>query len=653
MRRLAAAVFLAWAAGSAAQAPPPAPAPTAQPAPPGSGTAAPPPGTAGAAPPAPSDRVAPLPPPATRAGLRGRWFEFLSALNEDDDAAAQVALTDILKTADRVGIARLSDFSRAALYEARRAERLAKKKRAGVAYDAAIRLDPALLDAHWDRARFFWAGGEQTRAAMELLAGMTALFASHEARRELVSNAVILLGVSWAVALAGLVISLFVRHIRRISHDLQESADRVFGGRGALPLGVAFIGLPLWLSFGPFWLLLYWAAILFAYSERLERIWLALALVVAGLAGPSFEMIADSNVIARSPLVSAAVDLEEKKEEGGSVDLLRRAAQVFPEDPDVWYLLGRYAQRREDYEEAASNYARALKDDPRDFRCMIALGNIHFWQGDLAQASQDYRDALDVRPNSALAYFNLSLAQGDSYLFDQQKESLANARRFSPHEVDRWIESPTLGRVVSLDYSVREAEDKTLEWGRQTKSQVLPGIHQPPTLWEMILSPLCLGPWAALFAGFLLFTLLRRLDVGATDCARCGKPYCSRCREKDAPALYCADCARAFSSRQGPDIARQVALSELARHNQKVRRRERRFLSLFLPGARRISDGQPGSGFLVLLVFFLLLAIAFLTESLFPVRSIPAVPFFPLRMVVAGSLAFLIWLVSNIRTLRS
>jgi tetratricopeptide (TPR) repeat protein len=612
-----------------------------------------PPATASVSETPPADQISPLPPPATRAGLRGRWFEFLSALHDDDFPATRVALTDILKTADRVGISRLSDFSRAALQEARLAQRLAKRERAAVAYDAAIRLDPDLPDARWEQARFSWTGGRKSRALLEEMEGVTALLSSRESRRELFSNAVILLGISWGAALAGLVISLFVRHIRRISHDLQESAEKIFGGRGALPLGVAFLGLPLWLSFGPLWLLLYWAAILFAYSERRERIWLALALVTSSLAAPAFEKIADSNIIARSPLVSAAVELEEKKEEGGSVDLLRRASQVFPEDPDVWYLLGRFAQRREDYEEAAANYARALKADPHNFRCMIALGNIRFWQGDLAQASQDYRDALGMRPNSALANFNLSLAQGDSYLFDQQKESLANARRFSPHEVDRWIESPTLGRVISLEYTVPEAEDRTRQWGRNSKSQVLPGIHQPPSFWEMIASPLCLGPWVVLLAGFLLYHLVRSLGVGASECARCGKPFCPRCKAKDAPALYCQECVRIYFSKQGPDIARQVASSEEAKRSQRLRRRERRILSLFLPGARRITDGQAGSGFLVLFIFFLLVAVSFLTASLFPVRSIPVSPAFPLRAAAAGSLAFLIWLVSNVRTLRS
>lgn len=642
MRRLPSAILVVWSVAAAASVLG-GPADSTLP----STTA-----TTATAPPS-ADQVSPLPPPATRAGLRGRWFEFLSALNEDDFPAAKVALADILKTADRVGISRLSDFSRAALYEAHQAQHLAKRARAGAAFDAAIRLDPFLPDARWDRARFLWTTGERSASVVEALAGASALLASREANREFISDLIILLALGWGATTAALIVSLFVRHIRRISHDLQESAERIFGGRGALPLGVAFLGLPLWLSFGPFWLLLYWSAILFAYAERRERIWLALALVVGGAAAPAFEKIADSNVIARAPLVSAAVDLEEKKEEGGSVDLLRRASQVFPEDPDVWYLLGRFAQRREDYEEATSNYARALKDDPRNFRCVIALGNIHFWQGDLAQASQDYRDALALQPGSALAYFNLSLSQGDSYLFDEQRESLSRARSLSPREVDRWIESPTLGRVVSLDYGVREAEERTRQWGRQSKSQVLPGIHEPPTAWEMISSPLCVGPWAALLAGFLLFHVLRHFGVGASECARCGKPFCPRCKAKDAPPLYCQDCVRLLFSKQGPDIARQMALSEEARRHQRLRRRERRILSLFLPGARRITEGQPGYGVLALFAFFLLLAVAFFAGSLFPVRSIPEAPSFPLRQVVAASLAFLIWLVSNIRTLRS
>jgi tetratricopeptide (TPR) repeat protein len=597
--------------------------------------------------------VSPLPPPATRAGLRGRWFEFLSALSEDDFSSAQIALADLLKTAERVGISRLSDFSRAALYEARRAEHLAKWDRATAAFDAAVRLDPDLFDARWERVRFFLSRHQNSQAVIEAANAVSALVVTHESRRELVSNTVILAGVAWALASMALVICLLVRHIRRILHDVRETAERVFGGKGAIALAVVFLGLPLWLSFGPFWLFLYWAVLLFVYGEPKERGWLAIALAVGGLIGPVFEEIADLNVIARSPLVSAAVDLAERKEEGGSVDLLHRAAAVFPEDPDVWYLLGRFAQRREDYEEASEDYARALKVNPQNFRCMIARGNIHFWEGDLGQAIQDYRDALQVRPQSALAYFNLSLAQGDAYLFDQQRQSLASARALAPREVDRWIESPTLGRVVSLDYSVREAVERTRRWGRQSKSQVLPGIHQPPTTLELFASPLILGPWLALVAGLILAGVAQRRGFGASECTRCGRAFCSRCKLSGAAPLFCMNCVRLYVRKEGADIQSQVAHSEETRRQQRVRRRERRLLSLFLPGARRVSEGLPGSGFAVLYVFFFLLAGAFLTASLFPVRSVPSAPVFPTREVAAASLAFLIWLASNIKTLRT
>src|SRR5512142_2106405 len=166
MRRIAPGVLALFAVAACAVAQP-SEAPTQTP-----------PATASVSEAPPADQISPLPPPATRAGLRGRWFEFLSALHDDDFPAAAVALTDILKTADRVGISRLSDFSRAALQEARLARRLAKRERAAAAYGAAIRLDPDLPDARWERARFSWTGGRKSRALLEEIEGVTALLSS-------------------------------------------------------------------------------------------------------------------------------------------------------------------------------------------------------------------------------------------------------------------------------------------------------------------------------------------------------------------------------------------------------------------------------------------------------------------------------------------
>jgi len=602
---------------------------------------------------APADRVSPLPPPATRSGLRGRWFEFLSALNDDDFPSAHLASADILRTASRVGISRLSDFSRAALYQARLAERQGKVKRADLALETAIQLDPDLVDPRWEKARLAWGRHEYAASAVALGEAVNALFQAEESRREFVSNALLLVGASFALASAGLVLALMLRHARRLYHSVRERSEPAFGRRGTIAVALALLGLPLWLSFGPFWLLLYWAVLVCVHASARERVILAAALLVVGFLGPLSNAIAERNLIARSPLVSAAVDLEEKKEEGGSVDLLRRASQVFSEDPDVWFLLGRFAQRRDDYDEASADYARALKADPRNFRSMIGIGNIHFWQGDLGEAMTDYRDAIQVQPRSALAWYNLSLAQGDAYLFDQQKESLANARRLSPREVDRWIESPALARVLSLDYSIDEAERRSRRWTRDVKSQSLPGLGHAYAPADLFVVPTSVGPWLALLLGLTLGAVARRGRWGARECARCGKAFCRRCKLPGSAALYCADCDRLLSSKDAGDIASHVAQSEEARRNLRQRQREARWLSVLFPGARRMAEGRPVTGFVILFGFFLFLLVALVGGRVYPVRSLPTAMYFPVREIAATVLAFGVWIGANVGVVRS
>jgi len=601
----------------------------------------------------PSGTVSPLPPPTTRSGLRGRWFEFLSALNEDDFAGARLASADLLHTASRVGIARLSDFSRGALYEARLADRQGKVLRADLALETAIRLDPDLIDPRWEKARVAYTRHEYVDSAAGLAEAIGALFEADESRREFVSNAALLAGASFALAAAAMIVALLLRQWRRLYHAVRERAMPTFGRAGTVGVAIALLALPIWLSFGPFWLLLYWGVLVCIHATVRERVILASVLLVAGFLGPLSQEIADRNLIARSPLVSAAIDLEEKKEEGGSVDLLRRASEVFSEDADVWYLLGRFAQRRDDYDEAAADYSHALKADPGNFRAMIEVGNIHFWQGDLSEAITDYRNAIRIRPESALGYYNLSLAEGDAYAFDQQKQALAVARRLSPRETDRWIESPTLSRVLSLDYSVEEAERRSRRWSREVKSQALPGLGHAYSMADLLLVPTSVGPWLSMLLGVVLGAIAQRSRWGARECARCGKAFCRACKPPGSAALYCADCDRLLAVKETADIAAHVAQSEEARRNLRQRQREARWLSVVFPGARRVSEGRAATGLLVLFLFFFFVLVALIGGRIYPVRSVPTASFFPVREIAASALAFLVWIAANIGIVRT
>ena len=69
------------------------------------------------------DALSPLPPPVTRGLYRSHWFEFVSAFSDNDAPAASKALEQMLHAARKVGVRRLSDFSRSAVYLGRQAEK--------------------------------------------------------------------------------------------------------------------------------------------------------------------------------------------------------------------------------------------------------------------------------------------------------------------------------------------------------------------------------------------------------------------------------------------------------------------------------------------------------------------------------------------------
>ena len=86
------------------------------------------------------------------------------------------------------------------------------------------------------------------------------------------------------------------------------------------------------------------------------------------------------------------------------------------------YKNGRY------FEDAFEEYKAALTVDPGPYQARINLGNIFFLTGQYGEAISNYRRALDVNPRSALAYYNMYLAQSQSFHLKEAEESLARAR---------------------------------------------------------------------------------------------------------------------------------------------------------------------------------------------------------------------------------
>lgn len=596
------------------------------------------------APPARAEEaVSPLPPPVTRGLYRAHWFEFLSAFSENDAAATGNALDAMVRDARKVGVRRLSDFSRTAVYLGRRAENQGQPERAERAYQAALRLDDANPDAVLAELSFRVRRGHVGDAFRDLPASLAALFATHEARVAIFSSLGLWAAAAAAATLAASILALALRHFPRVLHDVREASHRSFGRGGALPLALVTMGLPLFVGFGPVWLVLYWGALLWAYAVQRERVVLGAGLVALSLVAPLLAWITEENIQQRSPLFVAAIDLDERREDASAEDGLRQASAVFPEDADVWFLLGIYAERAGDLDRAVSDYARAIQADPNDYRPIVNRGNVHFTEGDYSEAIRDYIEASRRAPRAADVYYNLSLARGEAYDFDGQAQAIAKAREISASQVSSWSSNPTVSRVVPEGFSRARARARIGEWNAQPKSRRLPGHGTAARPWHAFLSLWSLAPIGALAAGVLLTRMRRRRGL-ATLCERCGRAFCNRCRRYGDPAIYCVMCARLYLHKESADIEVQVAEAKAMQQRVSRRARASRIVSLLLPGSHAFLEERPVAGAITLFLFFFSVAAAVVDERLFDPLTLPPGGGPRMTVVAGGALALVVWL---------
>jgi tetratricopeptide (TPR) repeat protein len=574
----------------------------------------------------------------TRAQYRSQWFALLDDFQENDERGAGQKLEEMMRVARSVGVRRLADYSRVALHVARRAERSGRTGGAALAYGAAIRLDDSSFDAAASRAGFLARRGRLREAASAWPAAVTTLLASSESRLSLFSSLALAVVAALAAAAIAAGLGLFLKYFRRIWHDFKETAGRLLGPRAAKPVALLLIALPLFFTLGPAWLLLYWMVLAFAYSTRRERFAVAFALSVLGIAPIAIEGIARENLLRRSPIYLAAVDLAERREDFSVEDGVASIAAAFPDQPDAWFLLGRYAERAGDNSRALAAYGRAIEADPKDYRALVNRGNVRFLEGDYGQAISDYEEAARRDPGSAEAFFNLSLARSEIYDFKGQESARARALAISRRDVDSWSSRPSLNRVVAAPYPVSNARERARTVAERASQRGPAGAR--PALVALALSPWCLAPWGALAVAWTFGAIRSRLGT-ANECSRCGRAFCRRCKLSAGPTQFCGRCARQYLHKDENDEETR----EKDRHETERRARRRRYLvrlgSAVVPGLPRFLSNRPWAALTLLFLFFLALALAFGGPWLFDLAPLaPSSASLPGRVAAAtGALA--------------
>ncbi|MFI5180705.1 MAG: tetratricopeptide repeat protein [Thermoanaerobaculia bacterium] len=539
-----------------------------------------------------------------RRQIRGQWFAWLSAQEEGDPITARAKVDEILRYSQRIEIRRITDLAMAATIVGRRQMDEGKTDFAREAFQTASRLDPDLPEPRWARLALAVRTRQYRSVVPEVLGALRATLSDGESRRVLTARGILVFAFAGLATAVAILVILYVRHGRRLVHDLAETASRVVpGGYGTDILVVALLAAPLLLSFDLLWFLLYLFVLVFGYATWPQRVGAIAALVLTAPILPLIDRTSYELAVSSSPIVRSAEALEESRYDQRVVDGLEQARSLLPEDADLRFLLGRVYQALGQNERAVAEYSAAAQLSARESRALVNRGNIRFVDGDLGSAQEDYQEALRRDARSVPARYNLALLYAETFRTVEAVKMLNEARALDTAMVQSYQDAPTLVRVISLGYSVEEAREKSAAIQKDERGRHLLGLFRVfhyRTGWSV---PILVGIPLAVAAAILLDRRRQRGHGYASECQKCGRTFCRHCKPSGESSLLCSQCIHVYLKKDGVAIETKLQKLEDVRRRKALQARLHTGLNFVLPGTSAFLESRVLAGLLALLLF--------------------------------------------------
>lgn len=560
---------------------------------------------------------------AFRREVSGRWFGWLAAQEEGDATLARSKTEELVKNAEKIGIRRLTDLSLSATLLGRRDLLSGKHDRARIAFETAVRLDPDLPEARWGRLFLSGRTKEFGRIPSDLAGAFRATLADREARRVVVIRTTLLFVFTGAALGAAFLLVLVLAHGRRYIHDLSEFAIRFAGGLAAAPLAIALFFLPLLLGLDLYWFGLVLFVAIFGYASPRQKIGAAIALALFLPLLPVIDRVAYELAVTGSPILRGAETLQESRYDQRVLDDLESVKNILSDDSDVRFLLGCLYQTLGQNDRAVREYSAAVQADPAEFRSLINRGNIHFVDGDFGAALEDYQAAVKRNAKSVAARYNLSLVLAETFRTVESVEALNIARALDGRLLQKFQQNPTLVKVVSLGFTPEEARVKVERLQSDPKSHRILGHYRTYHFGDALATP---ALWAIPLALVLAFVLDAQRQKGrgyASECQKCGRTFCSRCKPAGQSLLLCSQCVHVYLKKDGVAIETALQKVEEVKKRRWLKDKLRALLNVLLPGAATFIDSNVGHAAISLSIFlFGVLALA--TREAFRASSRPS-----------------------------
>lgn len=580
---------------------------------------------------------------------RDIWPQAAAAARDGDLETATKRTDTLLTTGRTYGILTFPQYAAAAAGLA--SEQKAANDVQTWATKTAARLDgtsPQVAFSEADRAARTSGWGAAIPVALR---GFGRAFSDY--RTNLLSRADLLIVASIALTITAilLAISLFIRYGRSMGHDFRELLGARFRGGSVSVLAFALLFLPLFLWLGPMWLVFYWLAIFFPYAHVAERVAIVVLLLLTALLPVATEATANRIAGVESPVVMAALSSENQSYQPEALRRLQELIAVVPDHPTLQLLAGNLQAFEGNDDQATHHYRRAIDLRPTYAGALVNLGNLLFLSNEYQAALTHYERAQRADPSLAIAYYNASVASGDTYKFDQQARMLESARKANRSFVDRVTRTPPPQKIVMYNPSIAEAWKVHAE---VTKRQAARGQFGNYSAFDPIrsaLNPITIGALVSLLLALALWAKRRRTGL-ANACIKCGRTFCHRCKSARESTTYCTQCIHIYLKRDGVSLdTKRKKLEEVSDHQSGMTRRNRIFAT-FLPGAAQMLEGRTVVGVLGAFLFALFVAIAITVGRLAPALGPAADVAQMIVRVGAIVVAVILWLTLSLPVYR-
>jgi tetratricopeptide (TPR) repeat protein len=581
---------------------------------------------------------------------RDLWPQATTAAREGDFDTAKKKTAELLSAGRTYGLRTFPTYAAGAAAMA--SESKAKSPElAAWAEKASHDLDgrsPAVAFAEADRT----ARAKGLVAAAPLaLRGFTRTLSDY--RSNTLSRADLLVVAAAAILVTAIVLALalFIRYGRAAAHDFRELLGRRMTGGSVSVLGFALLFLPLFFWLGPMWLIFYWFAIFFGYAWWGERVAILVLLVLVALTPIALDLAAHRIAGVDSPVVAAAIASSNDAYEPDALRRLQDLVAVVPDDPTLHVLIGNLQAFEGLDDQANVHYRRAIQLRPTYAGAHVNLGNLLYLNNEFQAAIAEYEKAEAADPKLATAFYNHSVAAGDTYKFEIQKEMIARTRALDSAFADRMGRNPPPQKIVMYKPAISEAWSISDRLASRAAARALFGNYSAFEPVRAASSPITLGALAALALAVLLH-LIRRRTGYANACIKCGRTFCNRCKSARESSTYCTQCIHIYLKRDGVSLdTKRQKLEEVGSHQSTMTRRNRLFAT-FLPGSAQLMEGRVITGLIGLSLFAFFVITALLTGRLGPALGPVADVAQTMVRGVSIALAVILWLLLSLPVYR-